>query len=363
MATAWARRRVQERIAAVGERDVTGLREQVLELIREVVPYDAHLWLLTDPVTTVGTAPHAVVPCLPELPALIKAKYLTPIGRWTSQPTTTATLHHATGGDLSRSRSWREVLSRYGVRDVLSTVFHDQFGLWGFLELWRLDPAEPFTEEETDLLADLAPVLTQAIRAAQASTFQPDSAARRLDLGPVVLTLDDDLHILTRTAASQVWLDQLLPPTGGNPAVPASVYNVAAQLLATEQGIDDHSPYSRTHLRDGLWLTLRAARITGEDQQPGQIVVTLQESSAPDRLEVWSRAVGLTVRERELVGLLATGSNTRAIAAAMDVSEHTVQDHFKSVFTKTGTRDRIAVLAQALGTAKADDGGNGTMAR
>jgi DNA-binding NarL/FixJ family response regulator len=33
----------------------------------------------------------------------------------------------------------------------------------------------------------------------------------------------------------------------------------------------------------------------------------------------------------------------------MDVSENTVQDHFKSVFTKTGSRDRIAVLAQALG--------------
>jgi DNA-binding NarL/FixJ family response regulator len=61
----------------------------------------------------------------------------------------------------------------------------------------------------------------------------------------------------------------------------------------------------------------------------------------------------LTVRERKLVELLAAGGSTRSIAAAMDVSENTVQDHFKSVFAKTGTRDRIAVLAQALGTAEA----------
>jgi DNA-binding CsgD family transcriptional regulator len=34
----------------------------------------------------------------------------------------------------------------------------------------------------------------------------------------------------------------------------------------------------------------------------------------------------------------------------MFVSEHTVQDHFKSIFTKTATRNRRALLARALGT-------------
>jgi hypothetical protein len=36
---------------------------------------------------------------------------------------------------------------------------------------------------------------------------------------------------------------------------------VAAQLLATEAGVDPHPPQARAHLADGLWLTLRAARI------------------------------------------------------------------------------------------------------
>ncbi|MDX6229131.1 MAG: hypothetical protein QOI76_2521 [Frankiales bacterium] len=357
MTSTGARRRVRGRVTAVTERDLTRLRQQVLDILREAVPYDAHIWLLTDPVTTVGAAPHAVVPCLPELPALIKSKYLTTLNRWTAQLSTTATLYRSTGGDLSQSRSWRDVTSRYDLRDALSTVLKDQFGLWGFLELWRIAPSEPFSTADEEMLAELAPILTTLVREAQAATFRPDAVAQRQDLGPVVLTLDDDLRVLSRTAASQAWLDLLLPPGEAGRAVPAGVYNVAAQLLAQEQGVDGHPAYSRTHLGQGLWLTLRAARIAGEHQQDGTIVVTMQEASASDRLEVYALAVGLTTRERQLLDLLARGANTRAIASAMDVAENTVQDHLKGIFSKTGARDRIGVLAQALGIR----GTNGTM--
>jgi DNA-binding CsgD family transcriptional regulator len=34
----------------------------------------------------------------------------------------------------------------------------------------------------------------------------------------------------------------------------------------------------------------------------------------------------------------------------MFVSEHTVQDHLKSIFTKTSVRSRGALLSRALGT-------------
>ena len=56
----------------------------VLSVLREVIDFDAYVWLLTDPVTAVGVAPLAEVPCLPELPALIRAKYATPVNRWTA---------------------------------------------------------------------------------------------------------------------------------------------------------------------------------------------------------------------------------------------------------------------------------------
>ncbi len=40
------------------------LREAVQETLRRAVPFDAYVWLLTDPVTCVGTSPQADVPML-----------------------------------------------------------------------------------------------------------------------------------------------------------------------------------------------------------------------------------------------------------------------------------------------------------
>lgn len=370
----WARSRARERIAAIAAEslDAMRLRGQVLDGLREVIGYDAYVWLLTDPVTAVGAAPLAAVPCLPELPALIKAKYATPVNRWTalrSQHSPTGRLRDATGGDLARSLVWREVMSRYRVGDVASVVFADRHGCWGFLDLWRDDAREPFTSSDAEFLDSVAAQLTAALRHCQARTFTEPAIPRQPGVGPVVLTLDDDLRIISRTAASQAWLDVLLPPEPDGRAIPASVYNVAAQLLATEAGVDQHPAVTRVHLAGGLWLTLRAARLAADGPVPvpaeppgtgpaprpprgnyGAIVVTIEETSAAGRLELFARAFGLTGRETELLSLLATGSGTRAMGRQMSLSEHTVQDHLKSIFAKTGARDRVTVLSRALGT-------------
>ena len=79
-------------------------------------------------------------------------------------------------------------------------------------------------------------------------------------------------------------------------------------------------------------------------------MVTIEEASASERLELFGRAFGLTAREYELTGLLATGCDTRTMARRMSLSEHTIQDHLKSIFAKTGAHDRVTVLSRALGT-------------
>lgn len=362
MASAWQRTRVQERIEEVCRQQLgsTPLRRRVLDALSEAMDFSAYVWLLTDPVSTVGAAPLADVPCRSELAALIKWKYATPVNRWTTLLTRAppvARLSHSVGGELVRSRVWREVMSRYGVRDVLSVVFADQYGCWGFLDLWRDADARPFEAADERFLGSVVGCLTSALRTGRARTFVEAATPRRHDMGPVVLTLDEDLTISGRTAASDDWLDVLLPPQPDERAVPASVYNVAAQLLAVEAGVDDHTPSTRAHLGDGLWLTLRAARLSrAEPRSPAtvrggeDIVVTIEEASALERLELFTRAFAFTTRESELLGLLATGSDTRTLARQMSLSEHTVQDHLKAIFTKTGARDRVSLLSRALGT-------------
>ena len=327
------------------------LRLELLEAIRRVVGFDAYAWLVTDPETSVGCAPLADVPCLAQLPQLIRLKYLTTVNRWTALRGNVALLAEATGGDLSRSRLWRDLLRHYAVSDIASSVHRDRFGCWGFLDLWRADPAGRFGAAEASFLDAIVRPVTAALRRSLAGTFLCSPPPEPVPPGPVVLLLSRDLEVRAQTPQTQRYLRTLVPPAPDQPPVPAGAYNVAAQLLATEAGADQNPPSARVHLAHGRWLTLRAGRIgsTGAPEER-DIAVSIGETPPPERLALFTRAFGLTAREAELLRQLAAGSDTRQLARQMYVSEHTVQDYLKSIFTKTSVRSRGALLSRALGT-------------
>jgi DNA-binding CsgD family transcriptional regulator len=322
--------------------DARDLRLSLLEELRRLVSFDSFAWLLTDPSTEVGVGPIADVPCLPDLPRLIRLKYATEINRWTQQAEPVACLHAVTGGKLEQSLVWRELLADYDVSDVASIVFRDRFGCWAFLDLWRYDGI--FTDTQARVLTRHVDTITAALRRCILRTFSR-SAHSSTPLrwpGPVVLVLSEQLDVQRQTPETERYLRALVPPDDDRPPIPAGAYNVAAQLLATEAGIDDHQPAARVHLQEGDWLTLRAARI-GDD-----IAVSIERASPTERLDLFRRAAGLTARETELLDLLATGADTRTIAEHMFLSEHTVQDHLKAIFAKTGTTSRRDLLARAV---------------
>jgi DNA-binding CsgD family transcriptional regulator len=330
--------------------DARTLRLELLAEFGRVVGFDAYAWLLTDPETSVGSAPLADVPCLPELPRLIRLKYLTPVNRWTGLPAGgVASLLAATRGDRARSRVWRELLADHEVGDVLSVVFRDPYGCWGFLDLWRIGAAAPaFSSREAGFLAEVVPAVTAAARRAQAATFTSTPEGR--PPGPVVLLLSSELSLLAQTPQTDAYLRELVPPEGGAAPVPAGAYNVGAQLLAVEAAVDGNPPVARVHLRAGQWLSLRAARLAETPEASRDaIAVTIEPASPAERRALFCRSCALTARETELVGHLATGGDTRDVAHRMGLSEHTVQDHLKSVFTKTATRSRRDLLARITG--------------
>ncbi|WP_329625347.1 helix-turn-helix transcriptional regulator [Streptomyces sp. NBC_01255] len=375
-AHARSRERVLRICAAGGaDGDAHTLRVRLLREFRALLGAEAFAFLLTDPVTSVGCAPVARVPVLPELPRLIRLKYLTRADRWTSLKGAAALSGLP---EVERGPLWEELLRPAGVRDVASAVFRDRFGCWGFLDLWRY--GAEFGAADLAYLDAVAAPVTEALRRAQAAGFpaRPPGAAGP---GPLVLLLSPDLRVRGQTPEAPAYLAGLIPPEEGRAPVPAAAYNVAAQLLAREAGVDPNPPRARVHLADGLWLTLRAARIDHGSRVTGagagvpgaggsgagvpgagvpgaegstpldrEIAVTIEETTPTDRLDVFCRAHGLTARETELLGHLADGADTGTAAHAMSLSAHTVQDHLKSVFTKTGTRHRRGLLARALGT-------------
>ena len=332
--------------------DARTFRSEILEELRRAVPFDAYAWVLTDPLTAVGAAPVADVPWMAELPRQIRLKYCTAVNRWTAlgaRPV--ALLREATGGDLARSLIWRELLVHHGVDDVASVVFADGFGYWAFLELWRSEASGQFTRAEADFLAELARPLTLTLRGCVASTFIPRPARYVPRAGPIVLVLSPELRIRGQTIETSEYLKILIPPVRDRDPIPAIAYNVAGQLLAVEAGIDGNSPSTRVHLVDGLWMTARAARLDGPGPaRENDIAVSLEESSGAERVDVFGRAYGLTIRERELIGHLVEGRDTREVAKRMFLSEHTVQDHLKAIFAKTAAHSRRTLLSRALGS-------------
>ena len=297
------------------------------------MPFDAHVWLLTDPVTCVGTSPLADVPMLawPRLPELGRLRYLTTVNRWPElrrAGTPAVSLHATTGGEPSRSVLWRDALDGMGVTDVASSVFADRFGCWAWLDLWRCGGL--FADAEVALLRDLTGPLTEGIRRAQARTFVEDAEPVEL-AGPAVILLDaesrgqPDRH--RRTAL------MVLNPPGEEPIpdpIPAAALNVAAALVAAEAGVPVGPPWSRVHLGAGRWVTLRAERMTGAVE----VAVTIEASTVAERREVFALAHGLSPREREVLGHLATGADSRTMAHALVLSEHTVNDHVRAVLAK-----------------------------
>lgn len=331
--------------AARDERDDRALRRGIVDALGRSIPFGPFAFLVTDPETAVGVSPLAEVPDLSVLPRLIRAKYLTPTLRWTALPPSgVGTLARTTGGRLDRSPTWVEVQRDAGVSDVLSAVLRDRHGTWGFLDLWRTGGT--FEDAEIEAVATALPVATTALRRAVARTFPLVGGGHADHPAAGVLLVDDELRPSGGTAQLRDWLARLLPAPCGADPVPASALNVAAQLLSVEAGVDAAPAVARVHAGDGLWLSLRAARLEGG---PGGIAVTYDIASASDRLDVFVRAHGLTERESQLVRTIASGADTRAAARRLGITELTVQDHLRRVFARAGVRSRSELLSRATG--------------
>ena len=333
------------------EGDERPLRIALVEDLRHRVPFGAHVWALIDPETEVATAPLATVPdrLMPQLPAVVRRRYLTTVNRWDRMDASVASLYQATDGDPAESLLHREILGPAGIGDIASIVFRDRFGIWAFLDLWRFDSDTPFSDAELAILAEDVVPITDALRRCQARSFDERSPLPERP-GPAVLFLSQELEVRGQTPETDGYLRALLPPDLDRQPVPAGAYNVAAALLAHEAGIHRHPPVARVRLVGGLWLTFRAARVhSGRPAAERDIAVTIELTSPAERRMLYARTHGLTARETELLERLALGADTHTLARELYLSEHTVQDHLKSIFEKTNTRNRRTLLSRIAG--------------
>ncbi|MEV0030343.1 helix-turn-helix transcriptional regulator [Nocardia sp. NPDC050793] len=325
------------------------LRDVVLADLRAAVPFDGHVFMLTDPVTRIGTSPVADPLGLrwARLPELIRLRYLTVATRWSDlldRGLAATSLRIDTAGDPARSRVWREVLVELGVFDTATVVFGDRYGCWGFLELLRKAP-RAFDPAQITALAALAAPIARGLRAALGRTFVAEEGGLA-PAGPAAVVLGPDLRMRGQTPAAAATLLRLNPPQEAMPPIPNSVYNAGAALLAAEHGIPVGPPWSRVHLGGARWLTVRADRLGTQD-----IAVSLAPSGWAERLDLFGRAHAFSTRETQVLGLLAAGLESPQMASDLGIAEPTVSDHVKAILAKSGVRTRQELLSRVFGIA------------
>lgn len=84
-----------------------------------------------------------------------------------------------------------------------------------------------------------------------------------------------------------------------------------------------------------------------------KVLVTLQ----PAEQETEDTSL-LSAREREILDELVTGAPIKTIAARLDISPHTVNNHLRKVYEKLRVDSRAEAVAVALGTQKKRQGRN-----
>ena len=65
-----------------------------------------------------------------------------------------------------------------------------------------------------------------------------------------------------------------------------------------------------------------------------------------------SREPAISELETEIVELVARGLTNQEIAQALTISKRTVDNHVSNIFTKTGAKNRVALLNWAMDNGK-----------
>ena len=259
-----------------------------------------------------------------------------------------ASLDTATRDERSASPRYREVMRPLGLGDELRAALVIDARCWGYLCLHREDGRHGFAASDRALLARLGPHIAYALR--QAMLLHRPSAARTAS-GPGVVLLADDLSVVGATPQAEELIALLADDGPPRRPLPVPVHTVAAALLSLERGATSTPgwPSTRVHTTDGRWLAVHASRLQGP---PGEdrIAVVLQPADGHQTASLLLAAHGLSPREAEVIRLVLRGTPTTAIAEALHISRHTVQDHLKAVFDKVGVRSRRDLVGHLLGS-------------
>ena len=329
----------------------TNFLEDLDRKLRRIVPFDASLFVATDPATTLPAPPVRLDKVDEECRAFWERELLVEdvlLYRDLARRAVPAgTMQIATGGHPGRSTRHRELNEPNGFDDELRVAFRGRSGCWGVGSLWRLRGRPHFTETEVATMAQLASTIGRAFRRGVveervASDIDPTGP------GLLVFTSTGRLESLNEDAAG--WLSQLSGAadrrTGHGVLIPTEVYSVMSQARAVASGRSAAPARSRVRTHRGGWLALHASCLRDSDGQFGNTAVVIEPAHPSEIAPMIVQAYELTEREQTVTRMIAQGLSTAEIATALMLSLHTVRGYVKSVFEKIGVASRGELVAR-----------------
>ncbi|MFJ3927671.1 helix-turn-helix transcriptional regulator [Streptomyces sp. NPDC090022] len=238
----------------------------------------------------------------------------------------------------------REILTAYGAGSELRLLLRDRYGVWGALGLLRCAAACPFGQDDARRAARLAPAVVAAVRRyATAGPLVPTAPAPSAG----VVTVGPDHRIKAVSPQARDWLAQL---TGGSghafPAWVPDAFLVALSLAVRSRARDTDAWFPLVCAPPvvcGRWMTLQGQPLDADAS--GDVALVVQGAVADLVTPSFCAWYGITPRERDTLPELRTGAPARQIARRLDLSAHTVDDHLKALFRKTGADGRDELIA------------------
>lgn len=323
--------------------------------LRRAIGFDGWCWMLTDPASRMGTrdishneivAP-AVCSFLRRHPDAWEDCWDQCVG----QPV--RVLSEATSGDLARDPAWREAFGLAGFGDHLSAGLMAGGTCWAQLNLYRDSSGKFFSTDDAGLIAAVAPALGTRIRDGLRGRVVCDDIAPGEDPRPEpgTIIVDEELSLVSATQAAWDWIDHLgLAKPSGAEQLPGFIYAAVGRAAMSRVREAEPRPV-RVRLRapDGRWTVMQVAPLIGA---AGGYAVTVEGARSEDLVPLLMRAWSLTPREREVTRLTIDGWSSQDIARTLFISVHTVRDHLKAIYAKTGVKRRQDLAAALAGRLK-----------
>jgi len=329
--------------------DSRTLRVELLKRLRTVIPFDYIFFSTTDPSTQLFTS--AVLDETPTwaLRQFLENEFLqddfNQFRNLLKNRLSIGVLSEQTQHELHRSQRYRDILEPLALGDEMRAVFVTNAACWGTLCLHLEQSAPEYTTAQAAFLAQLTPHIAEGLRKAlllanASMTTTPD--------GPGILILSEDYSVVTMNAVATYWLAELAEAERGNKQeLPHSVLAVVTRLHMVERGIVGTPPVTpklRLHTPSGRWLILYASRMSSPTDH-GQIAILFEAAQPAEIAPLILQAYHLTKREGEVTHLILCGQSTREIAATLQISLNTVQDHLKAIFEKVNVSSRRELTA------------------